>query len=127
MNLTEKKDYIQSIYHKALGAGLCSTQKEWAALLDVDRSGLSSAMNGSEKALTDSLVTKVKFWAQANGLGSPQPERGTDIVIPAETATFYLNLSESLRNMSETVRMQQELIRQLQDGAHITPEKKKIG
>lgn len=65
MNLEERKDYIQGVYQKVLGAGICRTQTEWAALLGVDRAGLSSAMNGNERTLTESLVKKVKMWAQA--------------------------------------------------------------
>lgn len=131
MNKEEKMIYIRGVYQNARSAGLCHTQKEWADLLGIDRTGLSSAMNGNEKALTDSLVHKVEMWAKLNGLeDSPQRQPAVqDIVIPAATATFYENLSETLKNMSQTVRMQQELISQLQAGAHITrdDQKKKIG
>ena len=122
MNTEQRKDYLQSVYRKALGAGLCRTQTEWAKLLEIDRAGLSSAMNGNEKALTESLVKKVQMWAQINGIeqGAPQPET---IEIPAATVSLYQNLTEAMKNMSETIRLQQELISRLQ-GAHI---QKKIG
>lgn len=131
MNKEEKMIYLRGVYQNARSAGLCHTQKEWADLLGIDRTGLSSAMNGNEKALTDSLVHKVEMWAKLNGLeDSPQRQPiAQDIVIPAATATFYENLSETLKNMSQTVRMQQELISQLQADAHVTrdDQKKKIG
>ena len=68
MNLEERRKYLQGIYQKALGAGICRTQTEWAAILGVDRAGLSSAMNGNERTLTDSLVNKVKMWALTQNL-----------------------------------------------------------
>ena len=96
MNKEEKMIYLRGVYQNARSAGLCHTQKEWADLLGIDRTGLSSAMNGNEKALTDSLVHKVEMWAKLNGVASsPQRQpQGQDIVIPAATATFYENLSE---------------------------------
>lgn len=130
MNKEEKMIYLRGVYQNARSAGLCHTQKEWADLLGIDRTGLSSAMNGNEKALTDSLVHKVEMWAKLNGVASsPQRQpQGQDIVIPAATATFYENLSETLRNMSLTVRMQQELISQLQSTTRLgVADKKKIG
>lgn len=131
MNKEEKMIYLRGVYQNARSAGLCHTQKEWADLLGIDRTGLSSAMNGNEKALTDSLVHKVEMWAKLNGVASSPQRQPTaqDIVIPAATATFYENLSETLKNMSQTVRLQQELISQLQADAHVTrdDQKKKIG
>lgn len=74
MNLEERRTYIQGIYQKALGAGICRTQTEWAALLGIDRAGLSSAMNGNERTLTESLVKKVKMWAQAQNFDTAVPQ-----------------------------------------------------
>jgi len=114
MNLQQRKEYLQTAFMKALGAGLCKTQKEWAELLEIDRAGLSSAMNGNEKACTESLVRKVRLWVQAQGLeDGPQPAKpqAQDIVIPAATAELYNNLSETVRIQAETIsRLQDQLL-----------------
>ena len=70
-----KKDYLNRIYHLAVIAGLCTQKREFAELLEVNRSGLSSAMSGDEKNLTDSLIRKVKAFAREHGLegGAPAP------------------------------------------------------
>lgn len=59
MTTTEKQDMLNLAYETALQMGLCATKSEFADLLKVNRSGLSSALNGNEKYLTDSLVAKV--------------------------------------------------------------------
>lgn len=81
MNIDEKKEYLKMVYDEALRVGLCKNKTEWAALLEVDRTGLSSAMNGNPKACTDSLVSKVRMWAKVNGL--EPAEQGTKS--PADT------------------------------------------
>lgn len=120
--MENKQEYLHQIYALARSKGLCHTQGEFAALLDVNMSNLSRAFKGDKKYLTDSFIAKLQKWAeQMQAKQEPQPQQ--DIVIPAATATFYENLSEAMKNMSETIRLQQELISQLQ-GAHI---QKKIG
>ncbi len=81
-----KKDYVNRIYRLALYAGIVENKKEFADLLEVDRSGLSSAMNGNEKNLTDRFVKRVQRFAEKYNLegmtapvSEPQPEpKGVD-------------------------------------------------
>lgn len=108
-----KKDYLNRIYHLAVIAGLCTQKREFAELLEVNRSGLSSAMSGDEKNLTDSLIRKVKAFAREHGLegGAPapavhpepevQPKR--TIEIPAETLELYTSLAKSVDRLSAMV------------------------
>lgn len=129
--MNEKQDYLNRIFSLARLRGLCQTQQEFASLIAASPSTISRAMSGEERYLTDNLYNRVRVWASQIGLeDSPQRQPAAqDIVIPAATATFYENLSETLKNMSQTVRLQQELISQLQAGAHVTrdDQKKKIG
>lgn len=53
--------------------GLCTQKREFAELLQVNRSGLSSTMNGDKKNLTDSLIRKVKAFAIQHGLEGNAP------------------------------------------------------
>ena len=83
-----KQDYILLIYNTAALRGLCRTKKEFAALLGVNDKGLSSAMNGNEKNLTDSLLEKVAKFAKEHDLDqvaqdTAAPEE-TVLVIPYE-------------------------------------------
>lgn len=108
-----KKDYLNRIYHLAVIAGLCTQKREFAELLEVNRSGLSSAMSGDEKNLTDSLIRKVKAFAREHGLegGAPapsvQPEPEVQpkrtIEIPAETLELYTSLAKSVDRLSAMV------------------------
>ena len=66
--MEKKTEYLKRIYNLAVLRGLCVTKKEFASLLGVNDKGLSSAMNGDPKNLTDSLVKKVQLFASANGL-----------------------------------------------------------
>jgi phage repressor protein C with HTH and peptisase S24 domain len=87
VELEEKKEYLKTVYNLAVLRGLCGTQKEFAQLLGIDKSGLSMAMNGSERHLTPSLIGKVEMFATANGLDdSPEMEEteSSVLVIPYE-------------------------------------------
>ena len=50
---------LRGIYRELVNAGIVSSQRDFARLLDVNEKGLSAAMNGNEKNLTDSLISKV--------------------------------------------------------------------
>ena len=67
-----KTDYIKRIYNLAALRGLCETKKEFAGLLEVNDKGLSAAMNGNERHLTDSLLKKVRAFSMQNGLDGPE-------------------------------------------------------
>ena len=87
-----EKEYLNAIYREACYRGLCSSVTGFAELLEIDRSGLSSALNGNERYLTKSLLRKVRLFAKANGLDKeenekPTVEAGTEesiLVIPYE-------------------------------------------
>ena len=78
----EMQNYLRQIFRQAVGSGKCDTIKEFAALVGVDRSGLSSAMNGSERHLTDSLVKKVQAFEQTLQNPAPDSTLETILVIP---------------------------------------------
>lgn len=85
--MENEREYLVRVYNTAVLRGLCRTQKEFAQLLGVDKSGLSMAMNGSEKYLTNRLIGKVKLFASSNGIdGEVQEEErvSTVSVIPVE-------------------------------------------
>lgn len=77
-----KQDYILLVYNLAAVRGLCKTKKEFAALLGVNDKGLSSAMNGNEKNLTDNLLEKVARFANDHEL---EPTRAAEEAGPEET------------------------------------------
>lgn len=85
--MENEREYLVRVYNTAVLRGLCKTQKEFAQLLGVDKSGISMAMNGSEKHLTSRLVGKVKLFATANGIDDNVQEDDrvyTVQVIPVE-------------------------------------------
>lgn len=109
----DMQDYLRKTYQAAIGAGLLRTVKEFAEALEVDPSGLSSAMNGRERNLTPSLIKKVRRWAETVGLEGEkktQPEGEKEqkgVFIPEETLALYTNLSETCRNLSAIVAQMQ--------------------
>lgn len=116
-NKTEKmetrKDYVNRVYNEACARGLCRRQKEFAALLGMDASTISSALNGNERYLTDNLIRRVQAWESQilrDGARPAPAAQQEGIFIPAETAALY-------NNMSETIRIQAEIISRLQAGA----------
>lgn len=101
----EKLAALTEVYRHALGAGLCRTQKEFAELLGVTSTTLSSAMNGSERHLTDSLVARALGWEARNLNGTePKKPKRPDIVIPAETQDMYNNMARAIADLSDILR-----------------------
>ena len=60
----EQLDKLQSrlkeLYHEALVAGLCESQKSFAELIGAKPQTLSSAMNRNERFLTESLIIRAE-------------------------------------------------------------------
>ena len=113
--MEDPKDYINRIFFLAASAGIVKQKQEFAEALEVDRSGLSAAMNGNERYLTASLVKKVRRFAIAHGLeeGDPQPEPKA---APAQGAGFWVpeEFRKTMENMTETIRIQAQIIAGLQ-------------
>ena len=108
--MEENKEYLLRIYNLAALRGLCRTKKEFAALLGVNDKGLSAAMNGSEKHLTESLVRKVRSWATLNQLeddAPKEPKEQRGVFIPEATQAMF-------DNMAETIRIQAQMLASLQ-------------
>lgn len=107
----EKIAYLKSVFQKALGAGKCRTLKEFAELVGINKSGLSSAMNGSERHLTDSLVARVRRWEQYEGLDKepyiPKPE---EPVTPSDFKTTMENLSSVLASQARLLETQARML-----------------
>ena len=76
-----KLDALKDAYERCLSSGIVRNQTEFAALLDINRTTLSSAMNGNPRLLTDSLVAKaIKI---ANELDKRvQPSEHTVPIVP---------------------------------------------
>lgn len=75
MEQNAKLDALKEAYERCLTTGVVRNQTEFAALVDINRTTLSSAMNGSPKALTDSLVAKAVKIASELDNRIKQPER----------------------------------------------------
>ena len=99
-------------------AGLCKTKGEFAALLEMNRSGVSAALNGSEVNLTDSLMKKLRRFAQDHHLedGSPAPAQQQEPKPqPEQDGVFLPEATRRMfENMSETIRLQAEMLAHFQ-------------
>lgn len=74
----DKLETLRGIYRQLVEAGHVASQRDFARLLDVNEKGLSSAMNGNEKNLTDSLVAKAT--RLRDGMIRPDAAPATDTV-----------------------------------------------
>ena len=108
--MNEKQDYITSVFNEARARGICHNQKEFAELLALNPSTVSSALNGVERSLTDRLVTRVRTWAAANLAKETPKDSRPDIVIPAATMDLYTSMAKSIDRLTS-------LVERLQPGA----------
>lgn len=81
----DKQEKLVYIFEQARAAGFAKTQKDFAALLDINRAVLSAALNGNDSYLTDNLMRKVeKFYADNFDDDGSKTQKGTLPVIPTE-------------------------------------------
>lgn len=64
MSLEEKQNYINTTFYNLRGKGVVSTWSDFAEKAGISRAYLSSARNGDEKCLTDSLMFRVRDFAE---------------------------------------------------------------
>lgn len=77
----DRLETLNNVYRQLSEAGVVTTKKEFAQMLGVNDKGLSSAMNGSERHLTQSLVAKaVRLLNEKIAEDAPQPEHTVPIV-----------------------------------------------
>lgn len=105
----EKSDNrLVQIFEELQGLGLVRTQKELAELMEVDRSTLSSAMNGNPRTFTPSMVVRAEKVRTRllNGDPAPAPPRNVEELSPAEMLRI-------IGGQADTIRSQQEVIARL--------------
>lgn len=61
MEKMEKLQILNAYYAEAVRTGRVKSKKEFAALIGINPSSLSAAMNGDDKYLTDSLISRVQM------------------------------------------------------------------
>lgn len=102
----DKKETLNFIFEQVRSAGLARTQRDFAALLGINEKGFSSAMNGNEKYLTDSLIAKATKFYEENFDGSGNKmNNGTLPVIPTEAMAGTLGEFEDSVHAYECERM----------------------
>ena len=112
--MEDPKDYINRIFYLAASAGIVRQKQEFAEALEIDRSGLSAAMNGNEKYLTASLVKKVRRFAVAHGLEEGEPQTATRAKVAEED--WKQQLIESQQRTIESQQRTIEALTQMQVG-----------
>lgn len=81
----DKQERLIFVFEQSRAAGLVKTQKDFAAILGINRAGLSAAINGNETYLTDNLLKKVNKFYEENFDGEGDAfTKGTLPVIPTE-------------------------------------------
>lgn len=96
MEPNAKLQALKDAYERCLATGVIRNQAEFSALIDINRTTLSSAMNGSPKALTDSLVAKATRVANELDGRIKAPEHTVPLVPFAVRGGVSLNDMEGL-------------------------------
>ena len=113
MEIKDKLATFRGIFEELRDAGKVRTQGEFADLMGVSRNAVSLAMNGKDKYLPSSLITKAYrlrnqlMNGEAPVLPSPaSPERDEaagGIFIPKETLALYESLARTAENLTAIV------------------------
>ena len=70
MTLDERKNYLITTFYNLRTKGIVTTWTSFAEKIGVNRGTLSSAKNGDEHYLTDSLIFKVREFAEGHANGA---------------------------------------------------------
>ena len=113
--MESKKDYVFRIYRLALGAGLCENKKDFADLLEMSRGSVSSAMNGSERHLTEKFMQRVRLFAQTHGLEEDKPA-AQPMPAPQEHSTPGDWKDRTIESQQRTIERLTQLLDQARGG-----------
>lgn len=120
MDNTDKLRLLKDAYEAAKEAGAVGSQKEFAALVGVNKSTMSSAMNGVESALTDRLLSKVARAVKAYKCPPELVEQTANTIRTIAGSDELRDLIEEQRRtineMAMALRKQAEVIAQLLEG-----------
>lgn len=104
---------LVQIFEELRSLNLVRTQKEMAEMMEVDRTTLSSAMNGNPRVYTQSMVVRAERLRTRllNGEPTPaaEPPRKIEELSPAEMLRI-------IGGQADTIRSQQEVIARLIGG-----------
>lgn len=113
MEIKGKLDTFREVFEELRAAGKVRTQAEFADLMGVSRNAVSLAMNGRDKYLTASIVSKaVRLRDQLlkgetpvlpSNMPAERDEEKNGIFIPRETLAFYESLARACENLSGIV------------------------
>lgn len=119
MTTLEKQAYLKKVFGLGVASGAIRTLKDLAEQLEMDASGLSSAMNGRERNLTDRLIRRVQKWARLNGIEDENGEMKPVPVKPAEPQPedWMQRLIESQQRTIESQQRTIEALTQMRTGA----------
>ncbi len=103
MNKQEKLNYI---FEQARAAGFAKTQKDFASLLNINRTVLSAAMNGNEVYLSEKLMKKVEaFYDEHFDSQGCMMKKGSLLIIPTEAMAGTLGEFEDSIHAYDCERM----------------------
>lgn len=103
----DKQARLTFIFEQARAAGFAKTQKDFAALLEINRAALSAALNGNDTYLTDNLMRKVEKFYEENfdPIDGSKMTKGTLPVIPTEAMAGTLGEFADSVNAYDCERM----------------------
>ena len=106
--MEKSENRLVQIFEELRGLNLVRTQKEMAEMMEVDRSTLSSAMNGNTRTYTTSLVVRAEQLRARllSGDPAPAPPRKVEELSPSEMLRI-------IGGQADTIRSQQEVIARL--------------
>lgn len=101
---TTKQERLRKVFDYLVFSGHFSTQGDFANIIGANKTNLSSAMNGNEKYLSDSLFGKIANTFPELNLQWLLCGEGDMLKVPA-TLTVFSPTAEERRDMSEGVDM----------------------
>lgn len=98
--MENQKNELVTIFEKLRAEGRVQTRRDFAELMEVNYTNLSSAMNGDARAYTPKMISR----ARALLKDSPAPSvEQNGVYIPPETLEFINQLSKTIAQQAEII------------------------
>ena len=104
--MEKAENRLVQIFEELRSRSLIRTRTEMAELMEVDRTTLSSAMNGLARAYTPSIIVKAEQLRTRLLSGDNHTAPATDnkgVFIPPETLEFFNNLSKTIAHQAAII------------------------
>lgn len=122
MTKEERLSILNESIYVCKAKGIVRNQNEFARMIGVVPTTISSAKGGKEDYLTDQLIFRIRDFLRRSGVTLPSEDKTTPtaISVPVETIDLYTSMAASIERLTkETERLNSVIENLSKDGKNV--------